>query len=449
VANQYDPIAIKSGILTVLGTDTLRADRLAAAGLTITGPVSGDACQVSGALTLGKAVNTSTSPIVGIFDGETNSVVRKGVVVATMKAGVDLGNGDTVWLSSTAGALTNVKPTADMLHEVGVVVDAASSRILLQQKPVIALPPTPPVYIFVGIQQGYVAKLKASDGSFVGSYDCCSDINQSPTNLLYDGTYLWAGQGDNAPRNIGKLNPTTGARVGTPFSAFAVSYGMAFDGVNYWWGGYGNQSITKFDVNGTVLGTVPIPGWPFQVCYDGVGNIWSQEGQYQAVKVRVSDNAITRYAFPGGWLTPDNRCIVSDRTYVYYAIGWSTSWMIYRIKISDGSTTQFPQGSSYYYVRDITFDGANIWARYHSNPVGSGLLKIRVSDGAQFGPYAVDTSVGILCCDGANIWVTRQAQNAIRKFRCSDGAIIGDYGNGTQTPSPSGICSTGGVLPWP
>lgn len=146
---QFDPIAIKSGILTVLGTDSLRADRLAAAGLTITGPVSGDACQVSGALTLGKAVNTSTSPIVGIYDGESNSVVRKGVVVATMKAGVTLANGDTVWLSSTAGALTNVKPTADMLHEVGVVVHAGDKKVLLQQKPVIALPAGPPISTFV------------------------------------------------------------------------------------------------------------------------------------------------------------------------------------------------------------------------------------------------------------------------------------------------------------
>ena len=146
---QYDPIAIKSGILTVLGTDSFRDDRIAVAGLdtTTNALVSGDVCQVDAtALRMKKAVNTSTSPIVGIFDGETNSVVRKGIVVATMKAGVVLANGDTVWLSSTAGALTNVKPTMDMLHEVGVVVDAASKRVLLQQKPVIAqaVSPIPP-----------------------------------------------------------------------------------------------------------------------------------------------------------------------------------------------------------------------------------------------------------------------------------------------------------------
>ena len=140
---QYDPITIKSGILTALGTDSLRAERLGSLGLTTTGLASGDACQISGALTLQKAVNTSTSPIIGVYDGVIGSVVREGVVVATFSGSCPAA-GSAVYLSSTAGALTGTKPTMDMLHEVGVVVDASASKILLQQKPVITLPLTPP-----------------------------------------------------------------------------------------------------------------------------------------------------------------------------------------------------------------------------------------------------------------------------------------------------------------
>ena len=135
---QYDGIVIKSGIPTVLGADTLRTDRDAHAGLTTSGLSSGDVVQVSGALTLAKAVNTLATPIMGIYDGISGSVVREGVVIATF-SGSTPAAGSVVYLSSTAGQLTGTKPTTGYLHEVGVVVDASSSKILLQQKAVIQL----------------------------------------------------------------------------------------------------------------------------------------------------------------------------------------------------------------------------------------------------------------------------------------------------------------------
>jgi len=139
---QYEPIGIKSGIATTLGTDTLRADLSGLAGLTTAAPAAGDACQVSGALTIAPAVNTSANPIVGIYDGVTGSVVRRGVVVASFVGGLTLVAGDAVYLSNVAGRLTNVKPTTDNLHEVGVVVSAAASTIMLQIKPVVVLAAT-------------------------------------------------------------------------------------------------------------------------------------------------------------------------------------------------------------------------------------------------------------------------------------------------------------------
>jgi len=143
---QYEPIGLKSGIATTLGTDTLRADLSGLAGLTTAAPAAGDACQLSGALTIAPAVNTSANPIVGIYDGVTGSVVRRGVVAASFVGGLTLVAGDAVYLSNVAGRLTNVKPTADNLHEVGVVVSAAASTIMLQIKPVVVLPATMLMY---------------------------------------------------------------------------------------------------------------------------------------------------------------------------------------------------------------------------------------------------------------------------------------------------------------
>jgi hypothetical protein len=136
---QYDPIVVKAGIPTIVGTDTLHCDLNAKAGLTTTAVVSGDACQMNGDNVLAKAVNTSAAPIVGIYDGVSGSIVRSGIVVATMATGVVLANGDAVYLSAYPGKLTNVKPTENVIHELGVVVDAASSKILLQQKPAVTV----------------------------------------------------------------------------------------------------------------------------------------------------------------------------------------------------------------------------------------------------------------------------------------------------------------------
>jgi len=135
---QYEPIAVKTGIPTVLGGDVARADKIAVAGLTTAALAAGDACQVNGALTMQKALSTSTSAIVGVYDATAGSVVREGVVVATFAIGPTTA-GETVYLSAVAGALTNVKPTTDKLHDVGVVVEVASRKVLLQPKPVVVL----------------------------------------------------------------------------------------------------------------------------------------------------------------------------------------------------------------------------------------------------------------------------------------------------------------------
>jgi len=135
--NQYDPIVIKSGVLTTLGVDTLRDDLTAKALLTTAALATGDVCQMSGDTTLAKAVNTNADPCVGVYNGVTSSIVQEGAVAVTLAAGVVLANGDAVYLAAQPGRVTNVKPTTDMLHELGVVLDAASATIFWQPRPVV------------------------------------------------------------------------------------------------------------------------------------------------------------------------------------------------------------------------------------------------------------------------------------------------------------------------
>ena len=191
---QYDGIVIKSGIPTIIGVDTLRADRGAHAGLTTTGLASGDVVQVSGALTLQKAVNTSTSPIIGVYDGVSGSVVREGVVVATFSDSVPVA-GSAVYLSATAGQLTGTKPTMDMLHEVGVVMDASTSKVLLQQKPVISLQASAAFWLANNIAP------KTYDAASVAYLGAC-DYNNASQTVLWDGQYIWSAGSQNEAQVI-------------------------------------------------------------------------------------------------------------------------------------------------------------------------------------------------------------------------------------------------------
>jgi hypothetical protein len=204
MANQYDPIVIKSGLAGVLGTDTLRADVIAHAGLTTTGLSSGDVVQVTANLTLSKAVNTSTSPIIGVYDGMTGSIVREGIVVATFKT-APTANGDAVYLSDAAGKLTTTKPTKDMVHEVGVVVDYANRKILLQQKPVISLPASSEGYLIVAGGMNWDGSTNKTE-----TYQISTGVWTSRPNLtqqrylhdlvaLSDGRALISGGHDGAP----------------------------------------------------------------------------------------------------------------------------------------------------------------------------------------------------------------------------------------------------------
>ena len=91
-------------------------------------------------LTLGsKELNAAqavlTDPIVGVYDGESGSLVRAGAVGIELADGVSLLDADAVYLSTEPGKITNVKPTTGIIHEIGVVVSASAETILLQPKP--------------------------------------------------------------------------------------------------------------------------------------------------------------------------------------------------------------------------------------------------------------------------------------------------------------------------
>ena len=60
----------------------------------------------------------------------------------------------------------------------------------------------------------------------------------------------------------------------------------------------------------------------------------------------------------------------------------------------------------------MAFDGANIWV---ANSAGT-VTKLRASDGAVLGTFAVGTQPYGVAFDGANVWVTNNGSNTVSKL---------------------------------
>jgi len=464
MANQYDPLVIKSGLAGVLGTDTLRADVIAHAGLTTTGLAAGDVVQVTANLTLSKAVNTSTSPIVGVYDGVSGSVVREGVVVATFKGGLTLANGDAVYLSSTAGALTNVKPTADMLHEVGVVVDAASSRVLLQQKPVIALPASPPPYLWTvarGVVPAYgFVQLKVSDGSLVSRAQIGLDYGGNEASLLYDGKgNVWGARRLPGTDSLIKIDANTGARLGGMDKGTSSSNGtlqIAFDGTNYWYTNYTGTYLHCIDVNLNPVRDVSITTGIDSLIYDGVGNIWVWYSAYLA-KIRASDGANLGEINPNK--TSPYTFFISDKTnvwvhkYEWNGGGTGVRYYLRKILISSMAVTSYGPFSGA--PRGATRDASYLYVLTYRDSYDSDSTmyvdKIRLSDGVRETSYFMGDPFWAyhIFFDGTNLWLSPSNSGRFRKMT-TNGVVLGNnYPPEDILGDCPGVAFTNIVLPWP
>jgi hypothetical protein len=436
---QYDPIAVETGVPTNLRTDTARADGVAVAGLTTAGLASGDACQVSGALTLQKADCTSTSPIVGIYDGVTGSLVRSGVVVATFKVGPTTA-GEAVYLSNTAGKLTNVKPTMDMLHEVGVVVDAASSRILLQPKPVIVLPVAPPLYLFLAGSGNTIERFRSSDGDRT-EYTWPAALLFSSFPVFYDGSRVWVGH--TSYNGIGCIDVPGGTVHDYPGNGIDNAY-YAFDGTNLWVSCDRNTAPQFYKINpatGAVLDSFtpdvpPVMYGSANLCYDGAGYLWvacNSYGRTEVFRVKISDHTGLRIFVASA---PHGLCVAGANV-------WAGCWShVVKIRISDGfilGTYARARASGW----GVCYDGTRIWQ------VGGGYLQRWLeADGTDLGEIDLGgTNTRSVCFDGTYIWCYGWiGGNRVVKFT-TDGVYAGGFDGTAATTDHNYICTTAAVLP--
>jgi len=88
-------------------------------------------------------------------------------------------------------------------------------------------------------------------------------------------------------------------------------------------------------------------------------------------------------------------------------------------------TTSFPVGTALgLNPFGVTFDGDNVWV---VDPGSNNVTKLRASDGARLGTFAVGAHPMGVAFDEVNIWVTNTNGGSVTKLRVTDGAVLGTF----------------------
>jgi collagen triple helix repeat protein/IPT/TIG domain-containing protein len=117
--------------------------------------------------------------------------------------------------------------------------------------------------------------------------------------------------------------------------------------------------------------------------------------------------------------------IAFDGANIWVANGSSNT--VTKLRASDGANLgAFAVGQL---PARVAFDGANIWV---ANRGSDNVTKLRASDGSNLGTFAVGTAPQGVAFDGANIWVTNNDSDNVTKLRASDGTILGTFAVGSN-----------------
>ena len=186
-----------------------------------------------------------------------------------------------------------------------------------------------------------------------------------------------------------------------------------------------------YDVNST-LPSVTVGFGCNQFAFDGEHMWVTVWGTGKVVKIRASDMAVIGSYDVGSNANP----IIFDGDEIWVASSDTLPGQITRIRASDGSpvSTISPVASSHW---GMAFDGANVWV---TNTDTDNVTKIRASDNAILGNYAVGDGPTGIAFDGTYMWVANYNSGTVTKLRASDGSFVGTY---TVGANPNGVAFDG------
>jgi DNA-binding beta-propeller fold protein YncE len=108
-------------------------------------------------------------------------------------------------------------------------------------------------------------------------------VGSHPQGICFDGANIWvANLGSD---NVTKLKASDGSLVGT-YAVGSSPFGICFDGANIWVANFGSDNVTKLKASdGSLVGTYAVGSHPLGICFDGA-NIWvANEGSNTVSKL--------------------------------------------------------------------------------------------------------------------------------------------------------------------
>jgi len=155
-------------------------------------------------------------------------------------------------------------------------------------------------YLWVTTGDNYLMKITPSTGAVAASYN----IGYYVSYPMFDGTSVWVTS--YVGNRIFKVRPSDGSILlsidgMSKQPIWGAPTQLCFDGTYLWFGDTMNHRVVKMDKEGNVIATAPTGGYTTGICFDGT-NIWVADydaGYYEKfTQGLVSLGTFTSYASP-------------------------------------------------------------------------------------------------------------------------------------------------------
>ena len=145
-------------------------------------------------------------------------------------------------------------------------------------------------YIWVAVAgtDHFIAKYGASNAGLQAIFN----LNGNTPVLATDGENIWCAGNDTG--TVTRINAATNAfaTFGVGSGSQSAPSGLAFDGTSMWISAFGDNTVVKMALDGSVLGTYSVGSGPKPLVFDGA-NIWvGNTGSNTVTKLRASDGSL-------------------------------------------------------------------------------------------------------------------------------------------------------------
>lgn len=207
---------------------------------------------------------------------------------------------------------------------------------------------------------------------------------------------------------------------------------VLFDGTDMWSANISSGSITKYQLDGTILGTFPLGLLtPRGLGFDGA-HIWiSQEGASTDIVLANLDGShfATYDGAALGIICTRGAFFAFDGTAM-----WCTSELlgtVVQVSIAGALLSTVPSGTGSPFTtltEAILYDGTFIWS---ANAGEASVTQIDPLTAAALGTFSVGNLPDAITFDGTNIWVANSGDNTVTELVAATGALVGTFPVGT------------------